>query len=136
VRHLHSSRRFYLNSSSLWTHSAVFSVIPLANEAWPAGTRWLQNIGPIGTVHCSFAAGMSITLTIAVVVRMLCYRRWVIKTLGREHAGVYTSAVAVFVESNALFSILTIACAIPGTHFLGRDYLSFASSAVTHAAVG
>jgi hypothetical protein len=86
-------------------------------------------------LHCSFAAGVSFAMTAAVVVRMLCLRRRVIKYLGREHARVYTSAVAVFVESNALFSMFTIVCAIPGTHIIGPTYFSFANYTMVHAAV-
>ena len=93
--------------------------------------------------HCSvllalfalFAVALAAGMTVAIIIRMMYIRRRVFKFCGPSHAKVYTSAAAIFVESNALFTIFSIVCAVHQSHILGQRYFSVANYPIMQSAV-
>lgn len=52
--------------------------------------------------------GFNVFSTLAIVGRMLYLRKRAIKSLGKEHARVYTGIASVFIESGALYSSVSL----------------------------
>ncbi|GLB43554.1 hypothetical protein LshimejAT787_1400660 [Lyophyllum shimeji] len=61
-----------------------------------------------GTSYLSISLGVNIILTILITVRLLLYRRTVMKTLPEDHAREYVSLVTIVVESASLYSIFAL----------------------------
>ncbi len=55
---------------------------------------------------------LNICITAALAFRLMKMRRAVIKNLGRDHAKLYTSVIAMIVESGAIYAVVGLACII------------------------
>lgn len=64
----------------------------------------------LSIIHCAFSETLNLTITLAIIGRMIHLRRYVTKYLGSEHAKKYTSLTAIFVESGVMFSVLMLIC--------------------------
>lgn len=61
-----------------------------------------------GTSFYSISLGLNIILTILIIVRILFYRRHLLKSLPEEFASHYVSLATIIVESAAIYSIFAI----------------------------
>lgn len=61
-----------------------------------------------GTSYYAISLGTNIVLTILITVRLLLYRRNLIKRFPAEHAKHYVSLAAIIVESAALYSVFAL----------------------------
>ena len=57
--------------------------------------------------YLSLSLALNIILTIAIVLRLLTFRRRVVTLLGSKHGSQYTSIAAMIVESAALYSTVS-----------------------------
>ncbi|KAI0360561.1 hypothetical protein OH77DRAFT_1517031 [Trametes cingulata] len=105
---------------------AICAVALLALLA--VGSAFLQDIGMLGLnvwtssqtapplAYLSLSFSINLVLTLVIVLRLLHVRRELIPALGSRHTRVYTSIVAMLVESASLYTIVTllsiIACAL------------------------
>jgi len=63
--------------------------------------------------YISISLGLNILLTIAIVLRLLLFRRRIASALGPTHGSQYTSIAAMVVESASLYSIFSILLLVP-----------------------
>ncbi|THH23103.1 hypothetical protein EUX98_g8081 [Antrodiella citrinella] len=111
----------------IWTSSGkikaylvtIFPAIMLL-ASFVMGTLWtLQSSQPglslysklpmaYGTSYYAISLGSNIILTILITVRLLLYRRDLLKHLPAEHAKHYVSLAAIIVESAALYSVFAL----------------------------
>ena len=63
--------------------------------------------------YSGVSLALNILLTIAIVLRLLFYRRQIERALGKEHAANYAGIAAMVVESAALYSAFSLFFLIP-----------------------
>ncbi len=63
--------------------------------------------------YISISLGLNILITIAIVLRLLLFRRRIASVLGTTHGAQYTSVAAMIVESASLYSIFSILLLVP-----------------------
>lgn len=93
----------------------MYSVLPLA----------------YGTSYYALSLGANIILTVLIAVRLLLYRRRVLKTLPSDHAKDYVSLLTIIVESAALYSVFALIFLITYgvSHPSNQVFFGFASAA-------
>lgn len=75
-------------------------------------------------MHCTFSELLNLAVTISIIWRMLYLRRYITDALGPDHAKMYTSVSAMFVESGAIFSVLMLICNVQLRRKLGLGFES------------
>ena len=63
-------------------------------------------------MHAAASIGFNVFVTLAIVSRMLYFRKRAITSLGKQHARVYAGIAAMFIESGTLYTSLFIIHAI------------------------
>lgn len=61
----------------------------------------------------SLSLSLNILLTIAIVLRLLLFRRHIVSVLGQGHGRQYTSVAAMIVESASIFSVFSLLFLVP-----------------------
>lgn len=61
----------------------------------------------------SLSLSLNIIITIAIVLRLLLFRRQIVLLLGKDHGTQYTSIAAMIVESAAIFSTFSLLFLVP-----------------------
>lgn len=59
----------------------------------------------ISTLYWIFSLILNAGITLIIVTRLLWLRRTVLSTMGKEHGGMYTSIMAMLVESSLIYSL-------------------------------
>ncbi|KAI0259602.1 hypothetical protein BC834DRAFT_962042 [Gloeopeniophorella convolvens] len=87
------------------------------------GVLWLKQLsttspyGTIGvnwTIPClSISLALNILVSIAIVIRLLVYRRRISSAMGRHHGSQYTSIAAMVIESASIYSAFSIFFLVP-----------------------
>ena len=108
---------------------AFFQLIQLNDTDW-----FIVDI-PFAVIHCGLSAGLNVLMTLTIVSRMIYLRQNVIDVLGAEHAKLYTSVAAMFVESGAIYSILTFICSLHVSRVLGKEFQSVVFLALVQTTV-
>ena len=84
----------------------MLSVLAVWQVAQPNGTVWGSTIAHFLVPFFSLSVGLNISMTLAIVSRLLYLRKRVATALGPSHATPYTSIASMFIESGALYSSL------------------------------
>ncbi|KLO05655.1 hypothetical protein SCHPADRAFT_946726 [Schizopora paradoxa] len=85
--------------------STVLGALATFQAAAPGSTFWSHTTVILILPYWSLSVSLNILISLAIVVRLLTSRRSVTKTLGAEHAKMYTSISAMIVESAAINSV-------------------------------
>lgn len=94
---LYSYKRFSV-MGTLWTLQSsqpglsLYSALPLA----------------YGTSYYAISLGSNIVMTALIVLRLLLYRRTLIKRMTADHAKHYVSLASIIVESAAMYSVFAL----------------------------
>ncbi|KAI0684496.1 hypothetical protein BC835DRAFT_1293101 [Cytidiella melzeri] len=96
----------------LWLGSFVTGLLFLLQIS--ANSPWVDG-GSINWTIPFFALSLSlnIILTIAIVLRLLAFRRHAVSALGISHGSQYTGIAAMVVESAAIFSVFSLLFLVP-----------------------
>lgn len=73
--------------------------------------------------YWALTTGLNVLITIVLAFRLLRMRRAVVETLGEVHAKLYTSVIAMIVESAVIYAAVGLICII--TFAVGSNILNF-----------
>ena len=63
--------------------------------------------------------GLHAAMTVAVIIRLLYFRRSIVDVVGKEHTKVYVNIVVMFAESGAIYVVAMAVCGLPFGASLG-----------------
>ena len=84
----------------------VLSVFTVIQSARPGKGLWASTTVQFAVPYFSLSIALNATMTIMIVVRLLYMRQRLSPALDSKFARVYTSASAIFIESNAAYTIV------------------------------
>ena len=90
----------------------VLSILSAIKSAQPNATRWSPATKAFELPYWALTVSLNVVITVAIVYRVLTMRRSVVTLLGEEHAKMYTSIIAMAVESAAIYATTGIVCII------------------------
>ncbi|OSX62091.1 hypothetical protein POSPLADRAFT_1181307 [Postia placenta MAD-698-R-SB12] len=91
----------------MYVASTVLSVLVVVQLALPDGSLWTGPAYKIDLAYWATSMSLSMLLTLLLVSRLFWLRRKLIKAMGKEHGGVYTSIAAMLVESALPYGIIS-----------------------------
>ena len=83
----------------------VLGVMAILQSAKPGSTFWSHATVVLILPYWSLTVALNVLITLAITIRLLLVRRFVISSLGREYAKTYTSVAAMVVESAAISAV-------------------------------
>ncbi|KAI0781613.1 hypothetical protein BC629DRAFT_1678765 [Irpex lacteus] len=96
----------------LWLGSVATGILFLLQVS--ANSPWVDGGSINWTIpFFSLSLSLNIIITIAIVLRLLLFRRQIVLLLGRDHGTQYTSIAAMIVESAAIFSTFSLLFLVP-----------------------
>lgn len=84
------------------------SVLLIFESAQPGANFFVGHAVDFGVPYVSLTISLNIIVTALICGRLLSLRREIGKVLGPSHAKMYTSIIAILVESAALFTVFGI----------------------------
>jgi len=88
--------------------STALSIITVFQTAQPGASLWTKVTVNFALPYWSLSISLNIIVTLLIAGRLLVVRKALREALGAEHAKKYTSAIAMLIESAALYSITSI----------------------------
>ncbi len=73
---------------------------------------WTDNSTALSLAYLILSFSTNVILTFAIALRLLCIRRTMRKALGDRSSIIYTSIVAMFVESASLYTVVALICIV------------------------
>jgi len=92
----------------LYLGSLSMSVLLIFESAQPGANFFVGHAVDFGVPYVSLTISLNIIVTALICGRLLSLRREIGKVLGPSHAKMYTSIIAILVESAALFTVFGI----------------------------
>jgi len=92
----------------LWLGGLSMSILLIYESAQPGANFFVGHAVDFGIPYISLTISLNIIVTALICGRLLYLRRQVGNVLGQSYAKMYTSLVAILIESAALFTALGI----------------------------
>ncbi|KAI0765160.1 hypothetical protein C8Q74DRAFT_1371012 [Fomes fomentarius] len=86
--------------------------VSLPNISMLIVNLWTDNSTALSLAYLILSFSINVILTFAIAFRLLCIRRTMRKALGDRSSIIYTSTVAMFVESASLYTIVALICIV------------------------
>jgi len=92
----------------LYLVSTAMSILMLYQAAQPGATVWTKTATNYGILFWSMSSAVNIFASILIIARIQALKNQLTSVMGPEHAKTYTSISAMFVESAALYAIVSV----------------------------
>jgi len=102
--------------------STALSVLAVFQAAQPNSARWSHSTVMFEMPYWALTTALNVLITVILTFRLMRMRQAVIETLGPDHAKLYTSVMAMIVESAVLYACVGLACII--TFAVGSNLLN------------
>ncbi|KLO15962.1 hypothetical protein SCHPADRAFT_926855 [Schizopora paradoxa] len=103
--------------------STALSVVAVFQAAQPNSARWSHSTVVFELPYWALTTGLNVLITLVLAFRLIRMRRAVVETLGEVHAKLYTSVIAMIVESAVIYAAVGLICII--TFAVGSNILNF-----------